>query len=349
MGIRATRNMHLSPSKEVAKVIRGGGLLFVFSVCFWLSLVFPSDLWAQRQRVRIAYPAFAAGFVRGWVAVDSGVFKKNGLDVEIVYVAGGTRVTSALISESVDLALGSDETIYFAILEGADLVKLGTTLNSLSFSLVVRPEIKGGKDLKGRLLGKNFGIDQSYACLVRALSTFGMVLEKDVKAIPIGAMNERLRAVVNGLIAGTIVFPPFDLRAEEAGLKILYRSRAKTLNAGITTTRRFLSSNRSVVKSFLKGYREAAYYAGEHKEEAIAIMGKYLKTSDRKVLEYLYGDTIPNLELSLYPTTEAIQETLDVVSYTNPKGKNLKLTDFWDLSLLKELDREGQPGSKLRQ
>lgn len=341
MGIRATKNMHLSPTKRVPNEIKGVCLLILFSVCFSLQFLFPSNVWAQKQRIKMAYPAFAAGFVRGWVAVDSGVFKKYDLDVENIYIGGGTRVTSALIGQSVDLALGSDETIYFAILEGADLVKLGTTLNSLSFSLVVRPEIKEGKDLKGRVLGKNFGIDQSYACLVRAISTFGMALERDVKAIPIGAMNERLRAVSSGLVAGTIVFPPFDLRAEEAGLKILYRSRAKTLNGGITTTRRFLSSNRSVVKAFLKGYREAGDFAREHKEETMAIMGKYLKTRDKRVLEYLYSDTIPNLEPGLYPLKEAIQETLDVVSYTNPKAKKLKPTEFWDLSILKELDREG--------
>ena len=341
MGIRATKNMHLSPTKRVPNEIKEVCLLILFSVCFSLQFLFPSNVWAQKQRIRIAYPAFAASFVQGWVAADAGIFKKHGLDVDIIYIGGGSRVTSALIGQSVDFTLGSDEAIYFAIIEGANLVRLGTSLNSLSFSLAVRPEIKEAKDLKGKVLGRNWSIDQSYASLLRALLALGMDFRADVKIIPVGAMNERLQAVLNGHIAGTIVFPPFDNRAESAGLRILYRDRAKTLNGGITTTRQFLSSHRELVKFFLKGYRVAAQYTQRYKQEATAVLGKYLKTSDRNLLGRLYDDTVPYLEPSLYPLTEAIQETLDVVSYTNPKAKKLKPTEFWDLSILKELDREG--------
>ena len=340
MSIRAMKNMHLSPRKRVPNKIKGVCLLILFSVCFSFQFFFPSNVWAQKQRIRIAYPAFAASFVQGWVGADAGIFKKHGLDADIIYIGGG-RGTSTLIGQSVDFTLGSDEAIYFAIIEGANLVRLGTSLNSLSFSLAVRPEIKEAKDLKGKVLGRNWGIDQSYASLLRALLALGMDFRADVKIIPVGAMNERLQAVLNGYIAGTIVFPPFDNRAESAGLRILYRDRAKTLNGGITTTGRFLSSNRELVKSFLKGYREAAQYAQRYKQEATAVLGKYLKTLDRNLLGRLYDDTVPYLEPSLYPLTESIQETLDVVSYTNPKAKKLKPTDFWDLSLLRELDREG--------
>ena len=53
--------------------------------------------------------------------------------------------------------------------------------------------------------------------------------------------------------------------------------------------------------------------------------------------------TIPYLELSLQPTTDAIQSSLDIVAYANPKAKEAKTNDFWDTSLLKELDSEKSP------
>lgn len=54
----------------------------------------------------------------------------------------------------------------------------------------------------------------------------------------------------------------------------------------------------------------------------------------------MYDMTIPYLELSLYPSPEAVQSVLDIVSFANPKAKEAKTTDFWDLGLLKELDTE---------
>jgi ABC-type nitrate/sulfonate/bicarbonate transport system substrate-binding protein len=94
------------------------------------------------------------------------------------------------------------------------------------------------------------------------------------------------------------------------------------------------------VKTFLKGYREAARYAQSHKEKSVAILQKYLKISDKSVAEYMYDMTMPYLELSLGPSPEAIQSVLDIVAFANPKAKEAKTTDYWDLTLLKELDAE---------
>jgi hypothetical protein len=57
----------------------------------------------------------------------------------------------------------------------------------------------------------------------------------------------------------------------------------------------------------------------------------------------MYEVTMPHLELGLHPTAEAIQSSLDIVAYASPKAKEAKTTDFWDISLLKELDSEKTP------
>ena len=296
---------------------------------------------AQGQKIRIGYPSFAPGFVIGWIGLESGIFKQHGLDAEVIYLRGGQQLVPALIGQSVDIALGSDTGMYAALIEGADLAKIGTTLNSLAFTFVVRPEIKTAAALKGHLVGSSRGRDLTYVSLLRVLSSYGLTAEKDVKIIPVGAGDqERIQATVGGSVSGTILFPPWELQAEKAGLKILTKSRIPSLNGGINTTKAALVNKRPLVKAFLRAYREAARFAQANRPKSVAILQKYLKISEKNVAEYMYDMTMPALELSLYPTPEAIQSVLDIVAFTSPKAKDVKTTDYWDVSLLKELDAE---------
>jgi NitT/TauT family transport system substrate-binding protein len=318
---------------------RGAAKLFLLSVACWLALA--ANASAQMQKIRIGYPSFAPGFVVGWVALDSGILKKHGFDAEIIYLRGGQQLVPALMSQSVDIALGSDTGMYSALLEGADLVKIGTTLNSLAFAFAVRPEIQNAASLKGGLMGSSRGRDLAYASLIRAITSLGLSPEKDVKIIPVGAGDqERIQATVGGATAATVLFPPWEVQAEKVGLKILTRSRIPSLNGGINTTKAMLATKRPVVKTFLRAYREAARYAQTNKEKSVLVLQKYLKIPDRSLAEHMYDVTMPYLELSLHPTAEAIQASLDIVAYANPKAKEAKTTDFWDTSLLKELDSE---------
>jgi NitT/TauT family transport system substrate-binding protein len=315
--------------------------LSVLILCVTFCVSFVTDLSAQGQKIRIGYPSFAPGFVVGWIAMESGILKKHGLDAEIIYLRGGQQLVPALMSQSVDIALGSDTGIYSALLEGADLAKIGTTLNSLAFAFAVRPEFKDAASLKGAILGSSRGRDLAYASLIRAITSLGLSPEKDVKIIPVGAGDqERIQATVGGSTAGTVLFPPWEVQAERLGLKVLSRSRIPSLNGGINTTKVMLSTKRPVVKTFLRAYREAARYGQTNKERSVLVLQKYLKIPDRGLAEHMYELTMPYLELTLHPTSEAIQSSLDIVAYANPKAKEAKTTDFWDTSVLKELDTE---------
>jgi NitT/TauT family transport system substrate-binding protein len=318
--------------------------LTVIVVCLTFYVSFVTNVCAQAVKIRIGYPSFAPGFVVGWIAMESGILKQHGFDAEVIYLRGGQQLVPALMSQSVDIALGSDTGIYSALLEGASLVKIGTTLNSLAFAFAVRPEFKSAASLKGAILGSSRGRDLAYASLIRAITSLGLSPEKDVKIIPVGAGDqERIQSVVGGSTAGTVLFPPWEIQAERAGLKLFSQSRIPSLNGGINTTKAMLSTKRSVVKTFLRAYREAARYAQSNKERSVLILQKYLKIPDRALAEHMYEVTIPYLELSLQPTAEAIQSSLDIVAYASPKAKEAKTNDFWDTSLLKELDSEKSP------
>ena len=97
-----------------------------------LTLLFApiSALWGA-DVVRVGYPSLATGFAASWVTADKGIWKKHGLDVELIVLRGGARTVSALIGGSVDFILGSDLGVTTAIIQGASLTRVGVTTNTL--------------------------------------------------------------------------------------------------------------------------------------------------------------------------------------------------------------------------
>ncbi|HEX2928555.1 MAG TPA: ABC transporter substrate-binding protein, partial [Candidatus Binatia bacterium] len=73
------------------------------------------------QVFRVGFPSLATGFAPSWVAADKGIWKKHGLDVELIFLRGGARTVSALIGGSVDFIIGSDLGVTTAIIQGAAL------------------------------------------------------------------------------------------------------------------------------------------------------------------------------------------------------------------------------------
>jgi ABC-type nitrate/sulfonate/bicarbonate transport system substrate-binding protein len=86
--------------------------------------ILPFDCWVPAVAVRhveaevfrVGYPSLATGFAASWGTADKGIWKKHGLDVELIFLRGGSRTVAALIGGSVDFVLGSDLGITTAIL-----------------------------------------------------------------------------------------------------------------------------------------------------------------------------------------------------------------------------------------
>ena len=94
------------------------------------------------EKLRVAYPTLGPCSTPSWVTHDAGFWKKSGLDVELILLSGGARMLPALVSGSVEIILGSDTGVTLANLQGANLVRIGVTMNSLGYSLVTQPGIR---------------------------------------------------------------------------------------------------------------------------------------------------------------------------------------------------------------
>jgi NitT/TauT family transport system substrate-binding protein len=314
----------------------------IFILVFGVAMSSTSALWSA-EVVRVGYPSLATGFAASWVTADKGIWKKHGLDVELVFLRGGARTVSALIGGSVDFILGSDVGVVTANLQGANLIRVGVTTNTLGYSIVVQPSIKSIRDLKGKIIGITPGRDAAYARVVKLLRDNGMDAGKDVTFLSVGdgGPAARVAALSTGVIHASMFTPPSDMISEKAGLKVLLRLDVANVGAGINTTAQFIQKSRAQAQRFLRGYMEGIQYLKTHKDESLKIFTKYVRNPDLAIMAYLYDEISSRAEKDLRPQAEAIRNLIDLATLDFPQAKRLTEKDYSDLSLIDEIQRSG--------
>ena len=228
------------------------------------------------------------------------------------------------------------------MLRGIPVVRLGVTMNTLGSSLLTLPAIQSVRDLKGKTLGISRGRDASYARLAKLLRDNRLDPNEDVKFLSIGGgEGGRLSALKAGVIQGTMLFPPLDLIAKNEGLKVLAKFDVPTPGGGINVTAAYLKQNRNLVIHFLKGYMEGIHYMLRHKEDSLKVLHKYFQNSDRAAMSYLYDETTRRVEKELRANPESIRFHFDMAALDDPRAAKLTEKDFWDSSVVDEIQRSG--------
>ena len=317
-----------------------------FKVCTLIIIGFlfgPTSMVWSAEPFRVGFPSLATGFAPSWVAADKGIWKKHGLDVELIFLRGGSRTVSAMLGGSVDFIIGSDLGATTAILQGAPITRVGVTTNTLGYSMVSQPGIKTVLDLKGKIIGITPGRDAAYARVVKLLRDNGMDASKDVTFLSVGdgGPAARVAALSSGVIHATMFTPPSDMISEKAGMRILTKIDVANVGGGLNTTTSVLQKNRPQLVRFLRGYMEAVQYLKTHKDESLKIFSKYVRNPDLGIMAYLYDEISNRVEPSLRPRPDAVRALLELAALDFPQAKRLTEKDNWDLSLIEEIQKSG--------
>src|SRR5256885_1812322 len=92
-----------------------------------LCLIFASVASAQTTRIKVGYSSIGVGQSLVWVAKEAGLFKENGLDVQLIFIGSSSIVTQAVIAGDMPIAIMSGSTAIGSQLAGADLVIAAST------------------------------------------------------------------------------------------------------------------------------------------------------------------------------------------------------------------------------
>ena len=200
--------------------------------------------WAQAKKIKVGYSSDAPGSLVTWLAHETGIFVKNGLEAELVR----TRTTigvMALLSGELDFIQASGPVVIESNLRGSDLVYIAGGMATLDFIFMSQPEIKSAEMLKGGVVGLASIRGASLVATEFALEKLGLKT-KDVKFIVVGGTPERLISMRNKRLHATLLSPPTSIVAEQEGFNLLADVGAMGLpflHNGIAASRRFVREN----------------------------------------------------------------------------------------------------------
>lgn len=319
-------------------------LLLALSAVPWAARAESADA-PPARKVRMAFTSLSSVMCPPWIAREAGIFTKHGLDVEVIATPTGVEGMNALIAGEVHFLQISGGTTASAALGGADVIVVGTTLDSLVQSLMVRPEIDKAEQLKGKALGiTRFGTSIDVGARL-ALRHFGLVPEKDVAIVQVGGMESMVTALQTNRIQAGILSYPAITQALKLGNRVLLDVASLGVPyafTGMTTRGRLIREDADLVRRYMMAQTEAIARAKRDKNFAVKVMGKYLRTADPAALAESYEIDVQKYMLRAPLTTAAaMKSVLDDLAARIPKAKDAEPRKFFDDSFVRQMQSSG--------
>jgi NitT/TauT family transport system substrate-binding protein len=278
-----------------------------------------------------------------WVAKDAGLFKKHGLDVDMIFINGSTRSIQSLVAGDLNFAGAVGTSAMNGRMAGADIAIVNGLVNTLPYYLIGNPEIKSPEELKGRSAATHIPGTSADFALRLALQRFGIPYES-IKAVMVGGAPARVAAVTSRQVDFAVVTEPGKIKGEKAGLRMILDMAKLQIPFQFTctvTTRQMIRENPDAVQRMVRAMAEAVHYYKNHEPEVIKIMQKYTRGQSRNILEGAYDAYKELFVEDTHPTIEGLKNTLTVQASWDPKAARAKVDDFVDLRFVNELKSSG--------
>ena len=300
----------------------------------------------SQDKIKIAYSSTDTLNQIWTIPQEIGLYKKNGLDVELVYIGSTTVGISAIMAQDIPIGSAAGSGVANANVRGADTVSVGCTINVLAYELVVLDSVKTAEDLKGKSIGiSRFGSVSDVAAR-ELLKGLGLRPMDDVKILQVGGAAERAAGFSRGVIAG-FPSPPGNVHLIPGGLPHRILANLSDLKKPYplpficaVTTKSYLAKNRSVVRRVMMSLIEASHYFKTNKEGAQKVVAKYLRGANKAYLDSSYESTAKILERVPYTSREGMKIQLDEALKQAP-GSKVTVDNLIDDSVVRELEKDG--------
>jgi NitT/TauT family transport system substrate-binding protein len=311
------------------------------SVLALLSLTLLGPKNSAASPITVGYPQLSGGSMPLWVIAKSNLDQRYGVDVKPIYIAGGAILTHSLIAGDVAIAL-TGGAVVGAILGGADLTYVSIGLSTYGFTVYAKPEIKDINDFRGKVFGVITKGASSDHAAIAVFKRYGIRYGQDVKILYFARQGDLLASLQKGIVSGGVFSSPTTVMAKRLGFKKLVDIASFKYpypHNAIATRKSLIRQNPEAIKGFLKSYLASIKIIHEEPEVAKKALVDFLGTKDPEMIDDSY-QSLADLFLKVpYMPEEAIRTVLSFSD--NPKAVSADPKDFYDNSLLKELEDSG--------
>ena len=270
-----------------------------------------------------------------------GFFKKQGLDMTMIYVPSGVLAAQTVISGSALIAGVSVSDTLNAIAAGAPLKILTVNIDRFQHLFVGRPGIHSPKDMKGKKVAvSRYGAfsDIETRFLIRQ---WGMDPDRDVQILQIGNSAARSAALISGGVDGAVVTPAFVPVARNAGLNVIFdlsTIKTKFANIGLMAQERLIREQPRLVKGAVAGLVHGIKFWKSNPDVAKAYLKQIHKVSATD-LDSIYEDGSKNVRSEPTPDLDGIQTAWESIPELKARGL-VDFRKFVDSRFIEEVLRE---------
>lgn len=299
----------------------------------------------HRSSIRVAYPSLGLPQAPLWIASEANYFSEAGLRVESLFIQNSSTVIQSLLSDEIDFAMVGPAPVVAVDLRGADVVMIATTIPTLIFYVISRPEIQKIEDLKGKSIGfGRFGSNTDFAARL-LLEKYGLVANKDVAMIQTVGGNATVLAVSTGKVHAGVTTDVGMLEGKKLGLRALFAFKDLGIpfaHAGFAAKRSFLKSHENETLGFLRAISKAVYRMTVEKSFSTRVIQKVSRVEDKAIVDAAYELHAQQfLQKKFYTTPPMIQTVLREVGETLPAALNANPADFIENRYIQMLDQRG--------
>jgi NitT/TauT family transport system substrate-binding protein len=292
--------------------------------------------------VRINWTAVTGAQSGMFMAQQEGLFKKNGLDVELIHIPSSSRGIQAILAGEIAFSFMDGANAAQANLKGANVVLVAGGTNRQVFSLMAKPEFKRIADLRGKKIGITRVGSSTHTSGLFSLASAGLKTA-DYQLLPLLEVPNIFTALAAGQIDAGIMSPPTNARAKRAGfieLMNVAKEGPEFVSVAVGTSRSYIKANEDIVRRVVRAYAQGVQMFKTNKPAAVTMMQKQLKVSDPGIQEDTYSQFRDYLEYPPYVSRKGMEAVLAEIADKEPAAKNAKAEDFIDMRFVAELEKK---------
>ena len=296
----------------------------------------------EKSKVTIGFSSLAGAYAAFWAAKDRGYFKKEGLDVKLLY----TRTTvglQALTSGNIDMLGAGCAEFFEATRKGYENRVVANLLGTNIYVLAGRADIKDAKDFVGKAVAINRMGDTGYMSVRFALRQLG-VDPNSVTYLQVGSTPERFSALSRGSVQGAVLagaLRPLIAKNKFNVVVDLQKMKYPSCLSGVGVRKDWVKTHPKTIEALLRAVvRGNAFISAGPEKEVKKIFAKYmkLKTTDKKLLLLwkFFGHSAHEHKPVI--TTAQASGVLSMLAEIDASWSKEKPARFLDQSFMKKLD-----------
>lgn len=276
------------------------------------------------------------------LAEVAGIYKKNGLTVQVTVFEGDGKVMQALQAGQLDIGFGGVSAYVTSQTTDVPVVALAVNAVILSDLLTSTADVKTADDLRGKCVAVSTYGGTSHGSVILSLKALGLTPD-DVVITEVGGQSARIAALQGGACAAAPVDAARQAEMAELGFNFLVDLKKEALpwgRSGMGVTKEWLAANPNTATVVAASVLEAQNMLWTDADTAATHYAEFTQTTVEEAKALIVEfQGIGNRTMQW--SDDAFENPKSVLATVNPAIKDVPVTLAFDRSVLENLQATG--------